>query len=42
MAIIANRTTSQLTLRWIVSMAAVASSIDVTAGKRYMDARSAK
>jgi len=42
MAIIANRTTSQLRSRWRVPMNAIASSVDVTAGKAYMDIRSAK
>jgi hypothetical protein len=42
MAIIANRTTTQLRLRWRVPINAIASCIDATAGNTYMDTRSAK
>src|SRR5215475_2195632 len=42
MAITANRTTSQLRSRWRVFIDSIAASIDVTTGKTYMDARSAK
>ena len=42
MAIISNSTTSQLRLRWRAPINSIASRVDVTTGRMYMDTRSAK